>query len=75
MSLSEMIAETSIDGCTVEMWDHEGTITCHIEKSRCRSSLGVAEDLGILEGDDGAVHEIDTRTCERVRQWAERHGY
>ena len=75
MSLSEMIAKTSIDGYTVEMWDYEGTITCHIEKNGCRSSLGVAEDFGTLEGDNGVVHEIDPPTCERVRQWAERHGY
>ena len=57
MSLSEMIAETSIHGHTVEMWDHEGTTICQIEKNGWRSSLGIADDFGTLEEDNGAVHE------------------
>lgn len=76
--------ETVIDGYRVELelYEERGEprSDCFIfypaKNDRFGASLSCAEGEGELASyRDGVTHEIDERTCERIRKWAEDNGY
>lgn len=71
------IATTTIDGFTVTIEpneDREG-VQCWVSKGRATSSLALVEDLGHVEDDREGTFGVREATIDRIRAYAERHGY
>lgn len=69
---------TWLDGFDVELtFDGDGISTVTISKGMCASSLTLAEAMGYIEDCDDRVNpiKVNSYTLEKIRIWAESHGY
>lgn len=72
----------TIGGFEVEVTDEtndEGRVECFVGKEKhgtkfC-SSLAVVEDYGFIEPDDERAIRVPENTVERIRTFAQKHGY
>ena len=61
----------------LELYEENGEprSSCFIMKGNACSSLALAEDFGFIEGDFGEEIPVADSIINRIRKWAEAHGY
>jgi len=78
-----MKESATIDGFTVELETMSDPsdpgrgewVDCWVSQGRHSASLGLLEDLGMIEVDGGQDIYVPLVTIGRIRTWAARYGY
>jgi hypothetical protein len=72
MGISELIA-----GYTVDIEPHEDRegVDCWVSKGRFSASLACLEGEGGLFNDQGQMQPVPEAILDRIRSFAEQHGY
>lgn len=69
--------KTTINGfdVTIEPNDGREGVNCFVIKGRACSSLAVVEDFGAINYDEPGEVKVKNATIDRIRAFAEKHGY